>query len=792
MNWVLLKNSLVVSGAAAALAVAAGFAAALFAQGLPRRGRNLVVALSALALAMPPFLVTNCWLDYFGAAGPWRAWVPFGIMSLPGTVWILALLLWPIPFLAACSAWHRLEPAQLESDSAVAGTWLMRGVLLPLARGPLTFAAVLVFVLALNNFAVPAILQVKVAPAEMWVRFNTTFDTWGALRMSLPLMAGPLALVLLLFRTPPPWPHFQSAVSPRRFRAQLGRPWFWTAGAVVVPLAGVSTGLPVFQLLSVKRTWTELPGALAAGQGSIINSLLYAGIAATLVVLVSAALARTGKGSALAGRVLWLPFLIPGVILGIVLIGAFNRPWAFFFYQSSGIVVLAFFLRYLVLGWTGALHAANSLDRDLSDAAELMRVRGWRKFRHVYWPQAAPSLLAAWYVVFLLCLWDVESMILIVPPGGETLAVRIFNLLHYGHNAQVNALCLTLLLLAIAPLIAWKAVALGRFARAGALVAGLALLGGCGPKAESGMTPIDSKLFKSVQVIGSRGVGVGQLNKPRSVAVDGQDNLYVVDMTGRVQKFSSNGVFASSWQMPQTDLGRPKGMGRDHEGNVIVVEPHYQRINFFSPNGKLVEQWGRRGTNAGELMMPRAVAVDSRDRLFVSEYGLVERVQVFNIHGGPGKTASQLAAGSTNYWSAPFVATFGRPGTGPGEFNRPEGLGIDAQDRLYVADSCNHRIQVFSADGTFLRAHGQAGKGVGDFSYPYDVQIDAAGRQFVCEFGNSRIQIFDGHDQPLEVLGGPGADPGKFNDPWGIALDSRGNLYVADSQNHRVQKFIRR
>ena len=71
-------------------------------------------------------------------------------------------------------------------------------------------------------------------------------------------------------------------------------------------------------------------------------------------------------------------------------------------------------------------------------------------WRHVQWPQVAPQMAAAWYVVYLLCLWDVESMILVVPPGGETLALRIFNLLHYGHNEQVNALCLLLLGVALA------------------------------------------------------------------------------------------------------------------------------------------------------------------------------------------------------------------------------------------------------------------------------------------------------------------------------------------------------
>jgi streptogramin lyase len=470
-------------------------------------------------------------------------------------------------------------------------------------------------------------------------------------------------------------------------------------------------------------------------------------------------------------------------LLGIGLIVALNRPWFSLLYQSAAIVILAFVIRYLGVGWNALVRALWAVDRDLTDVARLDGATRWQMLRYVQWPQIAPQAGAVWYIVFLLCLWDVESMILVVPPGGETLALRVFNLLHYGHNAQVNALCLILLALAVAPLAArktwcvvrgaWSAstqhAARNTFLFVGAIPL---VLAGCTPGEPSNQAPLRSQIFERVQIIGSRGVGVGELNKPRSVAVDKQDNLYVVDMTGRVQKFSSNGVFLLSWQMPQTDLGRPKGMGHDRDGNILVVEPHYQRVNVFSPEGKLLVQWGKHGTNAGELMMPRAVAVNSRGEVLVSEYGLVERVQRFAPRGER------------------FLDSFGHPGNGPGEFNRPEGLGIDSQDRLYVADSCNHRIQVFSGDGKFLRAYGKAGKGNGEFSYPYDICVDKAGRQYVCEFGNSRIQVFDANDRPIEIIGGPGAEPGKFNDPWSIALDSAGNLYVADSQNHRVQKLI--
>lgn len=140
---------------------------------------------------------------------------------------------------------------------------------------------------------------------------------------------------------------------------------------------------------------------------------------------------------------------------------------------------------------------------------------------------------------------------------------------------------------------------------------------------------------------------------------------------------------------------------------------------------------------------------------------------------------------------AALLQVIGRAGTGEGEFNRAEGICVDAQDRIYVADSCNHRIQVFSADGKFLRAIGSAGTKLGELSYPYDVAVDAPGNIFVCEFGNSRVQVFDANFQPVEIIGGAGSEPGRFNNPWAIALDARGNLYVADALNHRVVKLVR-
>jgi len=799
MNWPLLKNSLLVSGLTMVLAGCFGMISALWLMGLGRRSRVCILALAILSFALPPFLVTNCWLDLLGPVGVWRKWLPYNIGSLSGTVWILGLSLWPISLFSVLSAWQKLQTAQLEIDLALRGWGLIRALLLPLSRASLTQAAVLTFVLAMNNFTVPAILQVKVLPAEIWLRFNATLSATAMLAQSWPLIIAPLLLLAVLSRQEFSWPQNESPVKPALFRQQLGRAWFWIAGAITIGLCLLSLGLPLFQLISLKRTWTELPGAANANQSAVWNSFWFAATAACLITGLSliGAIRINGRrrpGSltspaSLIQTLLWLPLLIPGVVLGLVLIFLLNRPGIWMFYQSTGVVILAFVIRYFALGWHTVSQAAKAVDADLLDDARLNGASKWQLLRFVQWPQIAPQAAAAAYIVFLLCLWDVETMILIWPPGGETLALSIFNLLHYGHNAQVNALCLTLLGLAVLPLALWKLWSSTRVPWCAgrrnkiltAVFAGSVamLLQACSPNHGQNESALDSQLFSRVRVIGHRGVGVGELNKPRSVAVDQQDNFYVVDMTGRVQKFSPEGHFLLSWQMPQTDLGKPKGMARDRDGGIIVVEPHYQRVNHFTTNGTLARQWGVKGTNEGQFMLPRAVAVNSRAEIYVSEYGAAERVQRFKIS----------PASRTN--SVELVSRFGVAGTEPGSFNRPEGLCVDSKDRVYVADSCNHRIQIFTSEGKFIRAYGKAGSGKGELSYPYDICVDSEGRQYVCEFGNSRIQVFDSRDQPIEIIGGAGAEPGRFSNPWGVALDSSGNLYVADSQNHRVQKLIR-
>jgi len=282
-----------------------------------------------------------------------------------------------------------------------------------------------------------------------------------------------------------------------------------------------------------------------------------------------------------------------------------------------------------------------------------------------------------------------------------------------------------------------------------------------------------SKIFERFESIGSFGTGAGQFNKPRSVAVDGAGIVHVADMTGRIQRFDARGRYLGAWQAPDVLQGRPKGMGVDKEGHLMLVEPHYQRVTHFDSGGKPLFTWGRSGKAAGELAFPRAIIADSSGNFFVCEYLDVQRIQKFDARRN-------------------FLKAWGAEGSGTSQFRRPEGLGVDRENHVYVADSCNHRIQKFSADGTFLSEFGSAGTGLGRLNYPYDVKTDSLGRIYVCEFGNSRIQVFSPQGVAIEIIGGAGAGDWQFRNPWGIALDADENLFVADSMNHRIAKLVRR
>lgn len=291
---------------------------------------------------------------------------------------------------------------------------------------------------------------------------------------------------------------------------------------------------------------------------------------------------------------------------------------------------------------------------------------------------------------------------------------------------------------------------------------------GCVPQTETSRTPN--------LVWGRMGISQGRFQKARAVAISPQDELYIVDKMGRIQVFSIDGEFLRGWETPEIAQGKPVGLGWSNDGVLMVADTHYFRVLFYTPSGELLGDrtlGGELGDGPGQFCFVTDVVQDTRGHYFVGQYGQLDRIQEFDPQGH-------------------FVRMFGSQGDQPGQFSRPQGLNLDSLGLLWVADACNHRMQVFdlsSEEPKLVNLWGQPGSEPGQLQTPYGFVFDRDGTVLVCEYGNHRIQRFTREGKSLEIWGGYGKGAGQFLHPWGLILDSQRNMHVLDSENYRVQRF---
>ena len=268
-------------------------------------------------------------------------------------------------------------------------------------------------------------------------------------------------------------------------------------------------------------------------------------------------------------------------------------------------------------------------------------------------------------------------------------------------------------------------------------------------------------------MFGGVGLGDGDFSYPRAITIGPDGAVYVVD---KPPGFSDSAPTASSSSAGACgkDAGKPVGFTVHPDGRIFVADTHYHRVLIYDRQGQLLDQFGELGNGDGQFQLPTDVAIDAKGFIYVSEYNGNDRVT---------KWTPDLR----------FVLAIGQGEVADHRLARPAGIDIDAEQTLWVADACNHRIIRFSLDGQLLTVFGEMGKEPGQLRYPYDISVTADQTLLVCEYGNSRLQWFDKQGRSLEVWGTPGRAIGQLWSPWGAAIGRDGRVYVVDSLNSRVQ-----
>jgi len=271
-----------------------------------------------------------------------------------------------------------------------------------------------------------------------------------------------------------------------------------------------------------------------------------------------------------------------------------------------------------------------------------------------------------------------------------------------------------------------------------------------------------------VGVFGGVGLGDGAFSYPRAIAAEANGSVFVVDKSGRIQRFSPDGRFETGWHMPEYEHGKPVGMSVHSDGRLFVADTHYHRVMIFDRDGHVLGSFGREGNGDGEFQLPTDVAFDSEGFIYVSEYGGNDRIT---------KWSPDLR----------YVSTLGEAAIEGQRLSRPAGIVIDDEQTLWIADACNHRIVRMSLGGDALKVFGHFGSGPGELRYPYDIALAPDHTLMVCEYEGNRLQWFAKDGRSLRIWGRPGRAPGELFAPWGAAYGSGGRVYVVDALNSRVQ-----
>jgi uncharacterized protein (TIGR03437 family) len=323
--------------------------------------------------------------------------------------------------------------------------------------------------------------------------------------------------------------------------------------------------------------------------------------------------------------------------------------------------------------------------------------------------------------------------------------------------------------------------------------------------------------FPSYQ--GDAGLAIAaELHGPEDVAVDSSGNIYIAD-TGNayVRKVTSDGninFIAGDGSIGFTGDGgyatsagliAPFALAVDSSGNVYFAENGDSRIRKIDAKsldistvvGNGTPGFSGDGSDATKAQMnsPTGLAVDSSGNLYIAD-SLNRRIR-------------KVASGSISTFAGNGTFSYSGDGgaAGKAQLNTPQGVAVDTNFNVYIADTLNNVVRKISANGTISNFAGNGGAGSsGDGSAatsaqlngPQGLALDAAGNLFIADTLNAKVRKVSAANGAITTVAGSGT-PGyagdggapasaQLNLPSGVAVDANNNLYIADFGNSRVRK----
>lgn len=450
-----------------------GFIFAFLVERTGTKGKKFISTMGVMPIISPPFSLSLSVILLFGNNGLITNQLlglrNFSIYGLGGLVMVQTVGLFPIAFMTISSILKSIdstmEEAALDLQATRLKTFLT--VTLPLAVPGILSAWLLVFTASLSDFANPLLLggAYRVLSVEAFIEVTGRHNMGNGAALSLLLLL-PALIAFFLQRH---WVSRKSVVTVTG--KPSGRMIELTTKPVRIILT-VFVGLCIVFILSLYgtifagcfvRNWgidfsftlENIPEALSRGRQAILNTFTLAAIATPIIGIIAMGAAlimvrQTFVGKRLLEALLMAPFAIPGTLLGISFVMAFNRP-PLLLIGTAAIIIINFVVRELPVGLETGSANLRQIDKSIEEAAQDLGADMSKVFTSVVLPIIRPSFLTAMSYGFVRSMTTVNAVIFLISARWNHLTVQIFSFadaLQFG-LASVLSSVLILIVLAV-------------------------------------------------------------------------------------------------------------------------------------------------------------------------------------------------------------------------------------------------------------------------------------------------------------------------------------------------------
>ena len=488
LNWTCLKNTLITAGLAMVFGVLLAFPLAWLVGRTNLYGKKFFRTLFVMTYMVPPYVGAMAWLRLLNpTVGTLNTLImsifrlesaPFNIYSIGGLVWVLTTFYYPYAFITISRAMEKMDPS-LEEASRISGASpfkTLMTVTLPLMLPSIVAAALLVFVAAASCYGIPSIIG---APGQIYTVTTRIVDyvyigsqegLTDATNLAVFLMA--IALIVLYVSNFVVGKREYITVSGKSTRpniVDLGK-WripitvvvsLFAIVVVAIPFATVfmtsftmNMGKSIFETGNITfKYWHTIltrKSILGSGQNSLISAAWAASLGMIICLIMAYLLKRTNvKGKGVPDFLITVGSGSPSVVIALALIMTMSGRFGINIYNTMFIMVVAFMIKYMMMGMRTVVSAFSQISPSLEEAAQISG-SGWiRRLKDVVFPLIVPSIVAGWFLIFMPCFYELTMSNLLYSNNTKTLGVELFTYQTYHSQQTASALASGILIMVI-------------------------------------------------------------------------------------------------------------------------------------------------------------------------------------------------------------------------------------------------------------------------------------------------------------------------------------------------------